>query len=248
MAIKVILIDDEERATDSLQLIIGRFFPQIDHVRCCNDVTKAAQLIHNLQPDLVFLDIRMPFLSGFELLDLIPNKNFKIIFTTAYDEYAIRAIRFSAFDYLLKPIDVEDLVSAVKRFLHLRENPLQQHDLFHNFAANIKEADSKRFRLALPSKKGVLFFYPREIVRCEAEGNYTRFYLSDGQQQVTSKTLGEYEELLSSYNFIRIHKSHLVNRDCISFVDHDGFVLLKDNTKVEISRRRKSAVLAALTQ
>jgi len=247
MKIKVLLIDDEERATDSLQLMINRFTPQLECLYCCNDVSKAAQMIHDIQPDLIFLDIRMPHMSGFELLNRIPKKNFKVIFTTAYDEYAIKAIRFSAFDYLLKPIDVEDLINAINRFLHLSDSAHNQQDLFNNFASNIKEHDSQKFRLALPSKKGVLFIFPSEIIRCEAEGNYTRFYLSNGQQHLTSKTLGEYEELLSSHEFIRTHKSHLINKDVISFVDIDGFLVLKDDTKVEISRRRKREVIAALT-
>jgi two-component system, LytTR family, response regulator len=247
MPTKVLLIDDEERATDSLRLMIERFIPQINHVRCCNDATTSARWIHDFEPDLIFLDIRMPHLSGFELLDLIPNKNFKVIFTTAYDEYAIKAIRFSAFDYLLKPVDVEELIHAVDRFFSLRESSPQE-DQFKNFAANIRQRDSQKFRLALPSKKGVLFFYPEEIERCEAEGNYTRFYLTGGDEHVTSKTLGEYDQLLTPYNFIRVHKSHLVNKDFISFIDHDGFIVLRDDTKVEISRRRKKEVMATLMQ
>ena len=154
MKIKVLLVDDEERATDSLQLMINRFTPQLECLYCCNDVSKAAQMIHDIQPDLIFLDIRMPHMSGFELLNRIPKKNFKVIFTTAYDEYAIKAIRFSAFDYLLKPIDVEDLINAINRFLQLSDNAHNQQDLFNNFASNIKEHNSQKFRLALPSKKG----------------------------------------------------------------------------------------------
>src|SRR5688572_13649647 len=118
MKVKVLLIDDEERATDSLRLMINKFIPQINFLYCCNDVTKASEMIHHIQPELIFLDIRMPYLSGFELLNRIPNKNFKVIFTTAYDEYAIKAIRFSAFDYLLKPVDVEELINAVNRYFH----------------------------------------------------------------------------------------------------------------------------------
>jgi two-component system LytT family response regulator len=247
MKITALLIDDEVRATDSLGLLISNFVPEINSVHACNDASRAAQVIHDLSPDLIFLDIRMPYMSGFELLDRIPNKNFKVIFTTAHDEYAIKAIRFSAFDYLLKPVDVEDLIHATTRFLNARESTAHQQELFRNFSSNLQH-QGNRFRLALPSKKGVLFIYPEEIDRCEAEGNYTRFFLTNGQQHVTSKTLGEYDELLSSHGFIRTHKAHLVNKVAVSYVDHDGFVVLKDNQKVEISRRRKKEIIAALMQ
>ncbi|MBS1733540.1 MAG: response regulator, partial [Bacteroidetes bacterium] len=115
--LKVLLIDDEERATDALRIMIERSIPEIKKIYVCNDPRKAADIIHEIQPALVFLDIQMPYVNGFELLDKMPNKNFKIIFTTAYNEYAIQAIRFSAFDYLLKPIDIEELIAAVNRFL-----------------------------------------------------------------------------------------------------------------------------------
>lgn len=244
--IKALLIDDEERATDALQLMIEKFIPEIGRVWVCNDPGKAARLIHETSPGLVFLDIRMPHLSGFDLLNLIPNKNFKVIFTTAYDEYAIQSIRFSAFDYLLKPIDAEELINAVKRFIQSKNDHRQQEELFKNIAVNMQLQDSQQFRLALPSKEGVHFLFPGEIIRCEAEGNYTRFYTTGSKQHLTSRTLGEYEELLSPYHFIRSHKSHLVNRNFISFIDHNGFIVLKDNTKVEVSRRRKSEVMKAL--
>lgn len=244
--IKVLLIDDEERATDSLQLMIEKFIPETGRIWVCNDAEKAARLIHRIDPDLVFLDIRMPHLSGFELLNRLPNKNFKVIFTTAYDEYAIQSIRFSAFDYLLKPIDAEELINAVKRYSQTKDHYPPDEKLFKNIALNMQLQDRRGFRLALPSREGVHFLFPGEIVRCEAEGNYTRFYTVDHKQRLTSRTLGEYEELLSPYHFIRSHKSHLVNRDFISYVDHEGFIILKDSTRVELSRRRKAEVMAAL--
>lgn len=244
--IKALLIDDEERATDALQLMIEKFCPEIKQVWVCNDAENAAALIHEFNPDLVFLDIRMPQLSGFELLKLIPNKNFKVIFTTAYDEYAIQSIRFSAFDYLLKPIDAEELINAVRRFVLNSEGHMQQQELFNNMAANMQLQGKQQFRLALPSHDGVHFLFPAEISHCKAEGNYTRFYTAIGKQHLTSRTMGEYQELLGQYHFIRCHKSHLVNRDFISFIDHNGLIVLKDNTRIEISRRSRSAVMAAL--
>jgi len=244
--LKVLLIDDEERATDALRLMIEKAIPAIKQVMVCNDSRKAADMIHNYQPGLVFLDIQMPHLNGFEVLEKMPNKNFKIIFTTAYNEYAIQAIRFSAFDYLLKPIDIEELQMAVHRFLESNEDYKQQYELLKNIMHNIQAPSADEFRLALPTKDGVHFLRPSDIVRCEAVGNYTKFFVTGNRTYMISKTLGEYDTLLTPQNFIRTHKSHLVNKKFISFIDHDGFAILKDNSRVEVSRRRKEEVMAAL--
>jgi two-component system, LytTR family, response regulator len=226
--------------------MIEKYVSQISQVMVCNDPRLAPAMIHQLQPDLVFLDIRMPHVSGFDLLMGIPNKNFKVIFTTAYNEYAIQAIRFSAFDYLLKPIDAEELLNSVKRFTITQEDLVHQEQLLDNMVQNFNAGNKSGFRLALSSRDGVCFVYPHEIIRCEAVGNYTRFYVSDNRQYLTSKTLGDYEELLLPCDFIRCHKSHLVNKKFISFIDHEGYITLKDSSKIEVSRRRKPEVLQAL--
>ena len=243
---KVLLIDDEERATDALRLMIEKAIPEIQQVRACNDPRVAADIIHEYQPVLIFLDIQMPHLNGFELLEKMPNKNFKIIFTTAYNEYAIQAIRFSAFDYLLKPIDIEELQSTIHRFLQGNEDYKQQFELLKNIMHNIQAPSPEEFRLALPTKDGVHFLMPNEIIRCEAVGNYTKFYTDKNKTYLISKTLGDYDVLLSPHHFIRTHKSHLVNKKFVSFIDHDGYAVLKDSSKVEVSRRRKDEVMTAL--
>lgn len=240
---KALIIDDEVRATDALRLMIEKFVPQIERVEVCNDARNAATIIHNLKPDLVFLDIRMPHLSGFDVLNKLPSRNFRIIFTTAYDEYAIQAIRFSAFDYLLKPIDAEDLINCVKRFFAVNEVSFQE-ELLGNVMLNLQSPG--QFRLALPTREGIHYIFPNELARCEALGNYTRFFTTDGKQLLISKTLADYDEILSPYGFIRTHKSHLVNIHFISYVDHEGYVVLKDSTRVEIARRRKEQVLKTL--
>lgn len=244
--LKILLIDDERKATDSLRMMIERFITTLTSVQCCNDARQAAAIIHQFQPGLIFLDIRMPHLNGFEVLDCIVTKNFKIIFTTAYDEYAIRAIRFSAFDYLLKPVDAEELVNAFSRFANSMQEENQQHDLLSNIHYNLNQQGDHSIRLALPTKEGVHFLYPHEIIRCEGLSAYTKFYTSDKKNFISSKNLGEYEELLTPCNFIRTHKSHLVNKAFVSFADHDGFVTLKDSTKIEVSRRRKEEVMEKL--
>lgn len=243
--LKVMIIDDEERASDALRLMIEKFIPGIQQVFVCNDSRNAGEMIHVHNPSLIFLDIRMPYLSGFDVLQKLPNKKFKVIFTTAYNEYAIQAIRFSAFDYILKPVDIEELIQGVNRFISQDES-FHEHTLYENMLLNMNAADSKDFRLALPTKEGIHFLLPAEIIRCEAVGNYTRFYVENKKQFLISKTLGEYDDLLVPYNFIRTHKSHLVNKNFISFIDHEGFIILKDSSKVEVSRRRKENVIEAL--
>ncbi len=244
--IKALLIDDEERATDSLRIMIEKFIPEIASVTTCNDARLAASIIHEAVPDLVFLDIRMPHLSGFDLLNKIPDKKFKVIFTTAFNEYAIKAIRFSAFDYILKPIDVEELIKVVKRFIREKSDFDQQQEQLRNIMYNLQEADQTGLRLALPVKGGVHFVMPHEIIHCEALSNYTKIHTTSNQQFIISKNLGEYEDLLTPYHFIRTHKSHLVNKHFISYLDHNGYIVLKDNTVIEVSRRRKDEVMSKL--
>lgn len=244
--ITALIIDDEPRASGILELMIERFVPGIGRVRSCNDARRAAAMIHELKPDLVFLDIRMPYMDGFEVLDQIRDKRFKIIFTTAYHEYTLQAIRFSAFDYLLKPVDVQELINAVQRYLHTRDELSFQPEQLRNILANLQAKDAGQFRLAVPTKEGIHFFMPSEIIRLEAMGAYTQVCLAGKRQHVVSRSLGEYEELLAGHGFVRTHKSHLVNRAFISFLDHDGFLVLRENTRVEVARRRKEEVLRAL--
>lgn len=240
--LKALIIDDEPRASGILELMIGRFVPEIARVWCCNDARQAAAMIHELKPDLVFLDIRMPYMDGFEVLNQIRDKRFRIIFTTAYNEYTLQAIRFSAFDYLLKPIDVQELINAVQRYLASRDEMNFQPEQLRNILANLQASAAEQFRLAVPTKEGIHFFLPSEIVRLEAMGAYTQILLAGKRQHLASKSLGEYEELLGEHGFVRTHKSHLVNRAFVSFLDHEGFVVLRDGARVEVSRRRKEEV------
>ncbi len=244
--LKALIIDDEQRASDILQLMIERFVPQIERCWACNDAREAARMIHELKPDILFLDIRMPYLDGFEVLSQIRDKRFKVIFTTAHHEYTLRAIRFSAFDYLLKPVDVEDLTVAVARYLDSQaENCLQPGQL-NNMLNNLQAESPDQFRLAVPTKDGVYFFNPADIIRLEAMGAYTQLHLKGNKHYLVSKSLGEYEDLLQEQGFVRTHKSHLVNRLFVSFFDHDGYVVLQDGARVEVSRRRKEEVMRYL--
>lgn len=244
--IKALIIDDEQSAAHVLQLMIERHIPEITDLRIATKINEAKNLVQQFQPQLVFQDIVMPEKNGFEFLSEIKNINFEIIFTTAYNEYAIRAIRFSALDYLLKPINAEELQAAVNRFLEKRNQQLQTDALLKNLLTNLENKKESEFKLAVPTVSGAVFFSPSEIIRLEGEGNYTQFYLTQNRKYLSAKTMKEYEEILLQHNFLRIHKSHLVNRSFIDNYKKEGSVLLKDKTTLPVSRQRKQEVAATL--
>lgn len=185
-------------------------------------------------------------MNGFELLKRIPHINFNVIFTTAYDQYAIEAIRFSALDYLLKPINADDLRQAVDKYMIKEVLTLGQQALYGNLIDNLNAKDKSDFKLALPTSEGVYFFNPEEIIRLEGESNYSKFYFTNRRNLLTSKTLKEYEELLNDHGFIRTHKSHLINKKHVVNYTSDGLLTMTDTSRVEISRRRKEEVMGAL--
>lgn len=241
--LSVLIVDDEQRAGDALRLMLEKFVPQVEQISVCTDARQAAAIITHLAPHIVFLDIKMPHLSGFDVLQQLPHQTFKVIFTTAFNEFAIKAIRFSAFDYLLKPVDVEELIAAIGRYLS--REPLPDSLLLNNMLQNMQAANGA-FKLAIPSKEGVHFIAPADVVYCEALSNYTRFYTADERQFLTSKTLGEYEDLLEPYHFIRCHKSYLVNKDFIAYINHESCLVLKNGVALEVSKRRKAEVMRLL--
>jgi two-component system LytT family response regulator len=170
-----------------------------------------------------------------------------VIFTTAYDQYAIKAIRFSALDYLLKPIDVLELQNAVNRHIIKQQNQ-DQHLLVSNLLTNLQQKDPKDFKLALSTTEGVFFYAPLDIIYCEGENNYTRFIFTRNKPMLVSKTLGEYEDLLTEHGFLRIHKSYLINASYVSKVDREGTLLMTDGRQLAISRRRREMVMNTLRQ
>lgn len=246
--IKAFAVDDEPAAISTLSLMIERYLPEITTLKTTNLPQEAGEIIANYKPDLVFMDIQMPGFTGFDVLRQLQQINFEIIFTTAYDQYAIEAIRFSALDYLLKPIDAEELKAAVQRFINYQAaNEKSRAELYDNLLHNIRNKKTE-FKLAVSSSDGIFFFNPNQIIRLEAESNYTRFFFTDKRPLIVAKTLGEYDELLAPHGFIRTHRTHLVNRIYVESFQPDGFLVLKDNTKVEVSRRRKEEVLESLKQ
>lgn len=242
MSIKALIVDDEERARIVLKSLITKYVPEIEEIETVGSAMDAFFMIRQVQPDLVFLDIQMPFMNGFDLLGKIDHINFDIIFTTAYNQYAIQAIRFSALDYLLKPIDLLELKNAVARHIVRREAGLLPGPQYSNLVQNLTAKDTEQYSLAVGGTGGMKFFPVGEIIRLEGERNYTNFYFTGGRNYLSSKTLKEYEEILIEKGFIRVHKSHLVNRAFVRSVSPEGLLTFSDESTVEVSRRRLQEV------
>lgn len=188
----------------------------------------------------------MPTMDGFDLLRQMQPINFDIIFTTAYDQYAMEAIRFSALDYLLKPIDADELRAAVDKFMIKEVVNRSRGMLYNNLLHNINSVDKKDFKLAVNTTTGTFFFNPSEIVRLEAESNYTKLFFTNKKKLLTSRTLKDYDEILRGHGFIRIHKSHLINRQHVVNYLGEGLLTMADDSQVEISRRRQHEVMQLL--
>lgn len=246
--IKALIIDDEPAAVKVICLMIERYLPEITSVKFTTRPGEALQLINEYKPDIVFLDIEMPYQNGFELLRLVPEITFEIVFTTAFDKYAIQAIRFSALDYLLKPIDADELRETFNRFIQKAELNISRGLAVRNLLTNLQQSNNSFHKLALPTNAGLQFFLPGDIIRCEGMSNYTKFYLCNYHPILTSRTIKEYEEILLPHKFIRVHKSHLVNTEFVKgYAQQINNLILKDGTQIEVSRRRKKEVLEELS-
>jgi two-component system, LytTR family, response regulator len=244
--IKAVIIDDEPSAAGLLAQMLERYVPEIDNIRIETSFDHAIILIQNFKPDLVFLDVVMPPKTGFELLARLTEKKFETIFTTAYNEYAIQAIRFSALDYLLKPINAVELQAAFNRYKEKRETALNSDQLYENLLTNLQQKEAADFKLALPTVQKTWLISPKELIRCEGDSNYTWFYLTGDRKILASKTMKEYEEILLQHNFIRIHKSHLVNKQYIDCLLNEGSVMLTNKQELPVSRLRKQVVINEL--
>ncbi len=239
---KALIVDDEAKAREVLDLLITYHIPEITEVVQANGGMEATSLLTAYQPELVFLDIKMPGQDGFEWLRSLEHREFDVIFTTAYDQYAIKAIRFAAFDYLLKPVDTEDLRNTIDRFLVSRSVTKRSYD---NLFYNTDQPDPKDFRLTIATTEQTYYLDPDEIVRCEADGNYTHFFLKSGKRIIASRFLGMYADLLADLGFIRCHKSHLVNRRFVESIS-DKQIHVTGGHQVEVSRRRMPMVREAM--
>lgn len=246
--IRSIIIDDEKNNIENLQGLLNKHCPEVHVIGFGLNADEGVAIIQQLQPDLVFLDIQMPGKNGFQLLESLSNYNFEIILVTAFDQYGIQAVKFSAIDYLLKPVRVDELKAAVNKVEKRVRNARQNLEL-QNLLQLLKHQEHKSdHRLALPTAKETRFVNPQDIIRCESSNAYTSFYLTDGQKIMVSKPIYEYEELLSDFGFIRCHQSHLVNKKYVkSWVKEDGgSLLLIDNSNIPVSRSKKEEVLKGL--
>ncbi len=242
--IRSVIIDDELNNIDNLTGLLKLYCPQVMVAGTAMNADEGARLIRDSAPQLVFLDIQMPGKTGFDMIRGLSEHNFEIILITAFDTYGIQAIRFSALDYLLKPVNIAELKAAVlKAETRIREK--QKNYELENLLAIISNREAKSVhKLALPTLKETRFVYPREIVRCESSNTYTSFYLSSNEKIVVSKPIYECEELLADFGFLRCHQSHLVNRHFVkSWVkENGGQLLLENGTLVPVSRSKKEAV------
>lgn len=235
---KAIIIDDENRTRDLIAKMINSFGLDIEAIPAGDNVQSGIKAIEEHQPDIVFLDIQMPDGTGFDLLKAIPHKNFEVIFITAHEEFAIKAIKFSALDYILKPVDPEELRTAVEHALNTMGNKRDESQ-FEALQNNIS-AQQKR-RLVLKTQESVHVVDLDQIIRCESDRNYTSFYLTENRKILVSKTLKEFETLLIGYNFIRVQQSHLINLDYVDRYNkgNGGSVVMRDGSEVPLSPAKR---------
>lgn len=239
--IRAIIIDDEQESRNTIFNILKNYCSHVTVVAQAANVREGLSVISDLQPNVVFLDIQMPDGSGFDLLASLPEINFQVIFVTAFDQYALKAIRFSALDYILKPVDPQILIEAVNK---IQVPAINLETVTHQISTLLRNNNGFE-RITLPTLEGLKFINIKDIIRCEADNNYTHFFLNSGKKILVTKTLKEYDESLSGLDFIRVHQSHLVN---VKFVDRyikgeGGVIVMADGSEVEVSRRRKEGFL-----
>ncbi|WPP49471.1 LytR/AlgR family response regulator transcription factor [Catalinimonas niigatensis] len=247
--IRALIIDDETDAREVLRMAIEKYCPEVSLMGVYESPEQGLKAIQEQQPDLVFLDVQMPQMSGFDLLQQASPLSFEVIFVTAHDQYAIKAIRFSALDYLLKPVDVDDLMHAVSKVqerLQQKNSAPQYQSVLNNIQYRARKID----RLAVPTLEGIEFFETDDIIYCQADGNYTRLFLTHHPGRLISKNLKDFEHLLAASGFCRVHHSSLINMKHIQkYVKGEGgYVILTDNHHVDISRRKKEEFLSLLNK
>jgi two-component system LytT family response regulator len=247
MQIKAILVDDEKHGRENLAGILQEHCKNVELLGEANSVDSAISFIHENNPDLVFLDIEMPGKNGFQLLEHFNDFRFEVIFVTAYGNYAIKAIRFSAADYILKPINYHELKAAVEK-VAVRIQQKQENLRLKQLVYNLSQPTNPR--IGLPTSDRIEFVEVHKIIRCQGEGNYTHIYFEENKHLMVAKTLVDFEELLEEHHFVRVHKTHLVNlKHVIAFLKTDGgIVQLSNGEKVAVSRRRREDVLNRLNR
>ena len=246
MKIRAIIVEDEKSNRENLAKILAEYCSSVEIVALCSSAVEGRKAISELQPDLVFLDIEMPGGNGFSMLESLTQIDFEVIFVTAFDHYGIKAVKFCALDYLLKPIDLLELTQAVEKVeqrLAEKSENLRMKTMLSNQKSKLANP-----KIAIPLSDKIEFVEISSIVRCEGDGNYTNFFLKNGDRIIASKTLKEFDELLSDYNFLRVHQSHLINLNEVkSYIKTDGgYIKMKDDSTVSIARLRREMVLDKL--
>lgn len=240
--IRTILIDDENNALEVLEILLNKYCPQVKILEKCNGGKAGIEAIEKHQPDLIFLDIEMPHINGFDVLTATKNYKYKVVFTTAYNEFAIKAFKFSAIDYLLKPIDFEELKEAVNKISAIENLSIFEENL-QKLISQFQKPKEKR--IALPVHNSLQFFDFDDIIRIESESNYSHIFLIDKRKITLSKTLKEVEEKFEGQNFFRVHQSHFINLNQIDkiYKGENAYLVMKDGTQISISRHRKDEFL-----
>lgn len=244
--ITAIIVDDERHSCEALQILLKQCCPEVEIKAFCFSGEDALKKINTLQPQLVFLDIEMPNMNGFQLLEQLPKIDFELIFTTSYDQYAIKAIKFSALDYLLKPVDREELQKAVQKVEKKANSNISQQ--LEILLQKVKQPSIPVKRVALPTMQGLELVEINSIISCSANNNYTEFFLADKKKILVSRTLKETEEMLEDYAFMRVHHSHIVNLNEITryIKGEGGYLLMTDGSTVDVSRSRKELLMQKL--
>lgn len=239
MKIKTIIIDDERKAISILKNKLERYCPNIELIAETQDPKKGIELINKHKPDLIFLDIAMPEINGFEVLKQFEQPNFEIIFATAFDDYAIEAIKHCAIGYLVKPIDNNDLVNAVKNAI---KNIDKKTALAKNkqLIENLSVRKIQNKKIIIPDSDGLKFIKIEDILHCEGDGGYTKIHLKNNTTMLSSNSIGHFKNLLENTNFYLVHKSHLININYVKQYLNEGFVILENDSSVPVSRNKKT--------
>lgn len=240
---RTIIIDDEPKSRQTLTNFIFKYAPNLEIVGEASCVEEGISLIEDIKPDLIFLDIQMPDGTGFDLLRQVRYNDFKLIFCTSFDQFAIKAFRFSAIDYLLKPLDPDIFIAAVKKISNEDKSVLKEK-------LEVLQINKSNFsKIALHSAEGINLVNIADIIRCESSGNYTKFIIQDQANILVTKTLKDFDVILTNHNFVRIHKSFLANLAHVTkYIKGDGgWIIMSDDAKIMVSRRKKDQLLQILS-
>ena len=245
--ISAIIIDDIQKSRAVLLQLLQRHCPQINVIGMAASADEAQLLILEKNPDLLFLDVEMPNGTGFDLLKRFSSPTFEVIFTTAYDQYALQAIKFCALDYLLKPIDIEELQAAVQKMASKVTTP-KSSNRFTHLIENLNNHNHKNHKIGIPTQEGLIFIKVDDILYCTADRSYTYVQLKNQRKIIATRKIKEFENLLTQHDFFRIHRSHLINLNYIEkyYKGAGGYVIMSNGQSIDVSRRKKEGFLEQL--